>query len=441
MPMAETERPNIFLIMSDQHSKHVLGAYGNEIVRTPNLDRLAAEGMLFTDAYCPSPLCVPSRMSFMTSRTPNRNRAWNNRHVLDSGIPTWAHLLGAAGYETTLIGRGQTHYQWFDEVRTEASCEYLRERAADKGGRPFAAVLGYVLPHCPFVAPTELFDYYYDRVDIPPLEDDQPASVTRFRRIRGILDPPMPAERIRVARAAYFGLCEHVDRLVGQVLDCLEATGLAKNTLVIYCTDHGDMAGEHGCWWKSNYYEGSVGVPMMARLPGIVPAGSVSRAVCNLMDLGATFADIAGTEFHPPVDGRSLWPTLQGRHPADWKDETFSELIDFRGGFLPSRMIRSGPWKLWVYADDENLPPVLFNLAEDGDELHDLAADDRFADIRDELLRKVHDGWDVEAALAQARDKWDSYATLAKWGKAVQPTHPDEVVMPPAEYEANVELL
>ena len=97
--------PNILVIISDQHSRHFLGCCGNEVVRTPNIDRLASEGMLFTNAYCPSPLCVPSRMSFMTSRTPSRNRCWDNSHVLSSGIPTWAHALGAAGYETALIGR------------------------------------------------------------------------------------------------------------------------------------------------------------------------------------------------------------------------------------------------------------------------------------------------------------------------------------------------
>ncbi len=100
-----SDKPNILLIMTDQHSKHVLGCYGNSLVGTPNLDCLAAEGMRFTDAYCPSPLCVPSRMSFMTSCTPSANEVWNNNHILHSGIPTWAKLLSSAGYETTLLGR------------------------------------------------------------------------------------------------------------------------------------------------------------------------------------------------------------------------------------------------------------------------------------------------------------------------------------------------
>ena len=101
------------------------------------------------------------------------------------------------------------------------------------------------------------------------------------------------------------------------------------------------MAGEHGCWWKSNYYEGSVGIPLIARLPGIIPSQSDSPAVCNLIDLGPTFADAANAEPIPACDGRSLWPTLQGVHPADWQDETYSELVDTNSGIpLPSRMVR-----------------------------------------------------------------------------------------------------
>ena len=98
-------RPNILIIMSDQRSKHFLGSYGNDLVRTPHLDVLAQSGMRLDNAYCPSPLCVPSRMSFMTGRYPSNNRVWDNSHVLSSAIPTWAHAMGVAGYETALVGR------------------------------------------------------------------------------------------------------------------------------------------------------------------------------------------------------------------------------------------------------------------------------------------------------------------------------------------------
>lgn len=492
MPSRFGDKVNILTIMSDQHSRRVLGCYGDPLVRTPNLDALAADGMRFSDAYCPAPLCVPSRMSFMTSRTPGRNRVWNNAHVLSSGIPTWAHILGASGYETALIGRmhfvgadqrhgfarrpagefgsqhpgvpvhggpmwqhfpgstcgqcregveiagcGHTHYQWCDETYTEAARRYLREYAAGRQERPFAAVLGYFLPHCPYIALKELFDYYYDRVTIPTVEAVQPEDIRRFRADRDILRE-LPEERIRVARAAYFGLVEHLDRLIGTVLACLEETGLAENTLVVYCSDHGEMAGEHGCWWKSCYYEDSAGVPLIARLPGRIAAGTVCDAVCGLADLGVTYADLAGAPFKPCPDGHSLLPLLAGERPATWPNRVFSELVDSRG-LLPSRMIRRDRWKLWLTASGPEAEPVLFDLAQDPGELHNLAGDPRYVEVKARLLQELCQEWDPEVARTGAADGDESYQTLCRWGETVHPEHPDVLTMPSADYEADVE--
>lgn len=409
-------KPNILVIMTDQHSKNFLGCYGNRIVRTRHLDRLASEGMRFSSTYCPAPVCVPSRMSFMTGRTPSRNRVWSNR-------------VGCV----THAGRGKTTYQYFDEQRIPKACEYLRQHAKSPD-RPFAAVVGLTLPHCPFIAPKELYNYYAKRVDVPKIEPQQPATIRRFRKLRGILEPPLSEHQIRVARAAYYGLCEYVDLLIGQVLDCLDETGLAKNTLVVYTSDHGEMAGDHGCWWKSNYYEGSVGVPLIARLPGTIAPGAVSGAVSNLMDLGPTFAEVAGTRMSS-IDGCSLWPTMQGRHPESWKNETVSELYEV------SRMVRSGKWKLWVYVDSDNLPPALFNLEDDPDELHDLGQDPKYADIREELLQRVYDDWDPELVRSGRAQALEDFRAISRWTQAVKPPAPDSMRIPPPSYEADVELL
>lgn len=496
---AHESRPNILVIMTDQHSRHFLGCYGNTLVRTPNLDRLASEGMRFTNAYCASPLCVPSRMSFMTTRTPGHNRVWDNAHILSSGIPTWAHTLGAAGYETALVGRmhfvgsdqrhgferrpigeysaahpgvdrkggdqwsvfsgstsgqsrvaveiagrGTTSYQWFDEQITSAACDYLAEKGRSADDRPFAAVVGYVLPHCPFVAPAELFDYYYDRVPIPPIEDHQPATTRRYRAHRGILDPPLPEERVRVALAAYYALCDYSDRLIGMVLDAVDRNGLAQNTMVIYTSDHGEMAGEHGCWWKSCYYEGSAGVPLIARYPGIIPAHTVSNAVCNLIDLGPTMIDTAGAEQLPGSDGRSLTPVLTQDTAYTWPDETYSELVDFKSGDdppLPSRMIRSGKWKYWEWGDPENLPPALFDLETDPDETHDLGQDPAYEQVRAELSVKLHQDWEPEQALRESQDAGACHQAIASWGQAIQPACEDTLAAPDPPVEQDVELL
>ena len=289
---------------------------------------------------------------------------------------------------------------------------------------------GFLLPHCPFFAPRDLYDYYYDRVDVPqPDPAGEPAAVSNFKRHRGI-DEPLPAERIRVARAAYFGLCEYFDRKVGQLLDKLDETGLGDNTLVIYASDHGEMAGEHGCWWKSNYYEGSVGVPLIARLPGVVPAGVENRAICNLLDWAPTAAEVAGGEPLPGADGHSLWRELRGRPDDSRPDVTFSELGPTRGD-PPSRMIRQGPWKLYAYHGDT--PPALFNLEDDPGEWNDLAGDAACAAVRRELLDQLYAGWDPEGVARRSAKLMRDAEVLEAWGRAVQPVHGDTLAVEDVE--------
>ena len=420
----------------------------------------------------------------MTARRPTANRVWTNSHILSSAIPTWAHAMGAAGYETALVGRmhfvgpdqrhgferrpigeyfagypgspyqgaplfrkidvattglerisvetagwGRTTYQAFDEMVTDAACDYLAEKAGEGDGRPFAAVVGYVLPHCPFFAPKELFDYYRERVDIASQTTSVPPAVQKFRRMSDI-DRPIPEEQIRAARAAYFGMCEMLDGLIGIVVGALEAMGLERNTLVVYCSDHGEMAGEHGCWWKCTYYEGSVGVPLVAALPGVIPAGSTCERVCNLMDIGPTMLDMADALPMPEVDGRSLWPLLQGHECADWLDETSSELL-LGWWDVPSRMIRRGPWKLYAHADAT--PPVLYNLDDDPDELHDRGSERRFEPVRRELMGRLTDGWDPNYVLSEHAALSRDMALLAQWGRVVEPVHEDTLPVPDAE--------
>jgi choline-sulfatase len=486
------QRPNILVIMTDQHSRHMLGCYGNNIVRTPHLDRLAGQGMVFRNAYCASPVCGPSRMSFLTGRTPAHNRVWHNGHLLNPATPTWAHLLGIAGYETSLLGRmhfeghdqyhgferrpigemfavhpgtfvgerypsgqsrrvmelsgrGTTTYQWMDERITEAACNYLAEQAAGERDRPFAAVIGYVLPHCPFVAPRELFDYYYERVDVPVAEGDEPAMLRWYRKSRG-LDQPLPQGRVRIARAAYFALCDYIDQLIGRVLGALDTSGLSDDTLVVYCSDHGEMAGEHGIWTKNTYYEGSAGVPLIARLPGVISPGTSSAAVCSLLDLAPTLADVAQAAALPGWDGHSLWPAM-GNQGTDreWPDEAFSEVVDTSTSPpVPSRMVRWGRWKLWVDQETPGAAPnvALFDLDQDPQELHDLAADPAHAGIRQRLYARVMDGWDPDMVRREAVSRSDDYGTIAEWGRTVKPAAlPEQLLPPPASIEDDVEIL
>ena len=487
---------NLLVIMSDQHSKSCLGAYGNPIIRTPNLDSLAAEGVRFDEAYCPAPICVPSRMSFLTSNSPSRNRVWDNSHMLDPNTPTWVHSLGAVGYRTSLIGRmhfvgkdqlggfmerplgefsacppgsepdhqnlwsripvetagqtrasvemsgkGRTFYQWFDEQVTEAACAYLEGKRDSQ--QPFAAVVGYVLPHCPFFAPDDLFDYYYPLVEAPTVPRDLPPTIKRFRRIRDLDDPPISERRIRIARAAYFGMCEFLDQQIGKVLEALEANGLKEDTTVVYTSDHGEMAGTKGCWWKSSFYEESVSIPLIIRNPAKFGSSRSISQVCNLMDLGPTLCELGGGEPPPMIEGRSLLPLLKNEDSSEWENETFSEFVDTVGDsdYFAAKMIRSGPWKLWKYVDDENLPPALFNLNEDRAEENDLWGQPEYEEIGQTLLAKLEKNWNPKWVRPESRKNDRRYQALEAWGKRVKPKSDELLVPPDIDLEADLDML
>jgi choline-sulfatase len=365
--------------------------------------------------------------------------------------------LGQSRECVETAGYGRTAYQWEDERITEAACLYLREKGREAAGRPsggrpssgrpivgrpFAAVVGYTLPHCPYIAPRELFERYYDAVDIPPQGGNPPPTIERFRRHREILD--LPEERIRTARAAYFGLCEHADSLVGRLLNALEEEGLSENTLVLYCSDHGDMAGEHGCWWKSNYYEGSAAVPLIISLPGVLPSGVTSAGLCNLMDLGPTLLDFAGAGPMDAVDGTSLWSALTGEASWEVNAETLSEFVEVKytgATVYPSRMIRRDPWKLWLYADEEELPPALFNLESDPKEENDLGQDSFHASLRRELLERLREGWDPDWVRKESMETSRFFRTQVEWARTVRPPSPEALRGVPEDLEEGIVLL
>ena len=293
-----------------------------------------------------------------------------------------------------------------------------------------------MMPHSPYFAPQELFDYYYDRVDVPqPTQEELdrlPQPIKEMKRRRGY-DRRLTEHQIRVARAAYYGMCEWFDQRIGRILDRLDETGLAENTLVVYTTDHREAAGTHGMWWKSTFYEESVGVPLIARLPGVVPAGSRSPLICSLMDLGPTFTDVAGADPLAHVDGRSLWAVLQGQRDESRPDEAFSEYQDYYGTTglemdPPSRMVRKGPWKL--IKDRGETPAILYNLEEDPSELNDLGSDPQHASVREMLLERLNDGWDPDDVYEKSMAMQQEVAVIRKWGEIVKPKHEDHLPVP-----------
>lgn len=467
-----SRRPNILILLADQHSPRVLGCYGDPVVRTPNLDALAARGVVMEQTYCQAPVCVPSRMSLLTGRHPSENRVWSNADLLPSDTPTFAHALGAAGYRTALIGRmhfngpdqlhgfqkrlvglimppypdgtaplppdllpgatnsskasvtiagpGSTNYTVYDEDVTRATIEYLRQSASS--GQPFCAVSGFVLPHSPYICPEREWNYYYGRVtlpEVPPGYFERLHPVVKvWRRNRGVED--ISPEEARRARAGYYGLVSVLDERAGRILRTLRETGLDENTVVIYTSDHGEMAGENGMWWKFNFYESSVRVPMIISWPARFQPARRIRRVASLIDLAPTLCDLAGA---PPMrtSGRSLLPLLEGK-PDGRPDEAFSELAPMRD--IPStRMLRSGKWKLVHY---DGMRPQLFDLDADPHEFVDLAERPEQAAVRDRLTARVLEGWSAETILTEMKRRAPDQQLLRKWAVETHP-HVDQL--------------
>ncbi|HEX4883699.1 MAG TPA: sulfatase-like hydrolase/transferase [Casimicrobiaceae bacterium] len=474
-------RPNLLFLFSDQHAQRVAGCYGDATGTTPHLDALAQEGVAFDNAYCPSPLCVPSRMAMLTGRHPFEQECWTNDDYLRSDAPTWLHAAGAAGYRPVLAGRlhamgpdqlhgyaerrvgdhspnwggvprhdlgvldkandpwreslersgvGQSAYQVKDVETAGAACDYLRAVARQREAgqeAPFCLTVGFLLPHPPYVAWRDDYERFAGRVPAPahgaPPSPPHPWEAW-WRENRGIA--ALDDHAVMRARTAYYGLVYRMDVLIGEVLRCLASAGLAQDTLVVYTTDHGDQLGERGLWWKHTLYEDSVRVPLVMRWPGRLPAGERRAQVCDLLDVAATMVEALGGPALPHGHGRSLLGVARDARAA-WTDEVFVEhctdtVPAWTGGrATQQRMVRSGTWKL-VYSHGH--PPQLFDLASDPHERRDLAQDPLHAATRDRLLARVLEGWDPEHVAARIRERRRDKDVLDAWARQVRP--PDE---------------
>jgi len=474
-----TNRPNLLYIHTDQHSPHVTGCYGDPLVETPHLDRLAAGGALFENTYCCSPICVPSRMSMLSGRDPYQNDCWTNEHILDSAIPTIAHAMGAAGYRPALAGRmhslgpdqlrgyverfvgdhsanhlgskgpsrgvldgtagpqrislqksgpGQSGYQVHDEDVTAAAVDFLNRQGVQKRAglmdQPFSLTVGLMLPHPPYVARREDYDRYAGAMTMPrkpaPFEAVTHPHLRWWRTDTGIEDVT-EAEILR-ARAAYWGLVHRVDCLVGQILAALEANGFTQDTMIVYTSDHGDMQGEHGLWWKHVFYEESVRVPLIVNWPGVVPAGQRCDRVVSALDVSATLLDGIGAPALPNSPGRSLLPLIDGRaNPPAWEDVAFSEYSTDQFGppeGAYQRMIRREEWKLVYYHWQ---PVQLFNLREDPGEMVDRANDPGCQGVLADLRGALLDGWDPDWVVRRMAQKKADVPILRDWSRKTQP--------------------
>lgn len=426
---------NLVIFMSDEHSIKTVGCYGNSIVKTPNIDKLAASGTRFSSAYCTNPVCIPARAGFAVGKYSHQVGFWDNADPYDGSVPSWHHLLRDRGHWVMSIGKlhfrsedddngfneskipmhvidgkgdlmglvrdnlperkgawkmagmagpGESMYTRYDRDIAEQAQIWLRERAADHSDKPWVLFVSLVAPHFPLTAPSEYFYEYYENPHLPMpklyAEDERPrhpylrdyGSSFAYDRYFD------SADKIRRGVAGYYGLCTFMDEQIGKVMDALEETGLKGSTRVMYTSDHGDNLGSRGLWGKSTMYEEAAAVPLIVSGEGI-PAGAVVDTPVSHVDVYPFIMEAVGeldaetvTDDH---QGESLRKLAVGRGDPDR-----SVLSEYHG--MGSRtavyMVRFGRYKYVHYVE---YPDQLFDLDNDPEELCDVAGSPDYADI------------------------------------------------------------
>ena len=452
------ERPNILLILSDQHNPHIAGYAGDPWIKTPALDRLASQATHFSAAYCQSPLCVPARYALLSGLPVHRCRAWDNTSILSSGLVTLPGWLAKHGYATAAVGkmhfRGpEQMYGWqfrpygdlvessvtqhqpdppetadgrsfnhavgrfpfagptaipesllADEVVTTESLAWLQEHQDLQPDQPWFFCASYYRPHFPLTAPGRYVRHYLaSSLECPALPPGYPVAlhphdrftVDDFNLLR------FSEEDHRRALASYYASITYLDACIGRLLQGLEQAGQLDHTYILYTSDHGDMAGEHGLWWKRTYYDASACVPLLVHAPGQRNPDRVAVPV-EQIDLFPTFCDWAGVPAPEEIEGESLVPLLNGQPQQRRKRFARSALLGERV-VNRFRMVRDERWK---YVDFPEAPARLFDLQHDPGEEHDLISHPPVEAPLEELAHLACAGGTWEAlAAGMAADK------------------------------------
>ncbi|WP_138934242.1 choline-sulfatase [Roseovarius arcticus] len=442
------DKPNILFVMADQMSAKALPFYGHKVVRASALSKLASQGVVFENAYCNSPLCGPSRLSMMSGLLPSKVGGYDNAPEFSATTPTFAHYLRLNGYRTCLSGKmhfagpDQLHgyeerlttdiypsdFGWTpnwaepkakvkfqdmqnvletgpclrslqidydDDVEVQA-VRWLYDRARDSKPQPFMLTVSFTSPHDPYVARPEFWNLYTDdEIDLPEVSALDPASLdahsARIYEHYSIGAATVTDNHIRNARHGYYASIEYIDAKLAALMNVLEETGLSDNTVVVFVSDHGDMMGERGMYYKKCFFEWSVRVPMIVWAPKRFAPNRVETPV-SLLDILATFNDLGGggTEILE-TDGTSLVPLLRGEQLPD---RIIAGEFLAEGVFEPTFMLRDSRYKLFYSEID---PPLLFNLEADPLELNNLAQDISVKGELTRLMAKAESLWDASA--------------------------------------------
>ncbi|MDT0683563.1 sulfatase-like hydrolase/transferase [Roseicyclus sp. F158] len=454
------KKPNVLLIMADEMQAAALSCAGHPLVRTPNLDRLAERGCRFTNAYTPSPICVPARAAFATGRYVHQTGYWDNATAYDGRVPGWTHALQEAGVEPISIGKlhyrsetdptgfsqqvlplhiaegigqvwgsvrdplpetphparmigavgaGCSKYNRYDISVADETAREVRERS---GTAPWILFSSFVAPHFPLVVPKEYLDLY--PAEEMPLPDLRPVAgharhpwLDRMDAFQNNDSEFETDDERRLGISAYFGLCTFVDAQIGRILDALEDSGQSDDTLVLFCSDHGEMLGRRGRWGKSLLYGESTRIPLIAAGPGI-SHGTLCETPVSLLDIAPTVTQALGAPTPDDWVGRSLLEILT--EPADRTRVVFSE---YHAVASPSGAFRVATAD-WAYHEYVGYPPELFDLRADPGETRNLADDPAHGATRAAMRRELLAICDPEEVDREA--KTDQNALVARFG-------------------------
>ncbi|MGI9066200.1 MAG: sulfatase family protein [Pyrinomonadaceae bacterium] len=422
--------PNIIFIMTDDQQQSAMSAYGNTILKTPNLDRIGAEGTRFTEMFVTNSLCAPSRASFLTGLYSHTHGVttngasgsiFSNQPGLKNEQETFVHLLRRAGYHNALVGKWHLRSlptgfdQWIilpggggpytdpemitngmrmkfrghaDDVVGDQALTFLQQRPKD---RPFCLLYNFKAPHRNWL-PAARFEKVFDNIEIPiPRSfndsfEGRPQSLRKTEmavadmpdfRNRGVAGTLPPDERKRQnfqqLAKNYYRTLLGVDENVGRVLDFLDKNNLSNDTLVIYSSDNGFFLGEHGLFDKRLMYEPSIRVPLLVRLPSRVKSGQVnSRHMVLNIDVAPTLLEMAGVPVPPWMQGRSFLPQLEGRQ-IPWRDAFLYEYYEYPAEHCArkNRGIRTERWKL-IHFWEQPEEWELYDLKNDPEEMNNL---------------------------------------------------------------------
>jgi uncharacterized sulfatase len=442
---AATARPNVLFIAVDDMSES-LRCFGNPLIHSPNLDRLAAKGVRFDRAYCQFPLCSPSRSSIMTGLRPDTTRVFDLQYHFRTHLPdvvTLPQLFSRAGYFAARVGKIY-HYGNPGEIGTAglddptswqvainprgrdkdeeakitnhtpgrglgSSLSFLRAEGTDEEqtdgkvateviklleanqSKPFFIAAGFYRPHCPYIAPKKYFDLYpMEKITMPPgpfpeARSAPPAAIASVR--------PWPwfgttEQQSREAKQAYYAAISFVDAQIGRLLDALDRLKLADKTIIVFWSDHGYHEGEHGLWMKQSLWEGSARAPLIIYAPGARGNGRASRRIVEFVDMYPTLADLAGLTPPTNLAGASLRPLLD-QPEASWNRPAFTQV--WRGTY-PGHSVRTARWRYTEWEGGKQ-GAQLYDMEQDPQELHNLAADPKHAATVAELKALVAKNW------------------------------------------------